>query len=584
MANKQAPIKGDIAKAPLEVRLVFNVRKCNSCSYFWPGGNKPLPYGPYPTFDFLKNEPAENEPGNASDFYWIKGDTQKEGFPHPEVMDGCRKAPLMTIGINPNLTAFGPNKMGTSWCYPCFSSNSGTDEWTKYAYYYRYRSTFQEHMDINFVEKFLSKTQQVIASNSGAITKAVRNTDSQSFEITVRYQGEQKEQVIELQGKEGGPRWVVLFNPGVPGDSFVKGDIIAAQLDIPDGNVTKIFHEQIGYYQQIVPVLGQFETFLRQKGYKGDALQVGEDVCQLDMVACASPHWTPDFLGGTSSEKSIINNCVAKNAWALRQLIQTQPAVLFLVGVASYAMFRKAFGHIIKRDKPLPETPYDGAYTLLRQTTDNSHPCYINFSTDINGIPFNLKTRLVVTPHFSYDANFIPQLRLSPKEWTDLKTNSPDCAHFLQTDKRLKFVPGFNEAAFVAFTITSKKIPQFWKDVNAKFPALAPQLELDFYDPHQMMANTLGNMYDSGELSFKKNEGMDILTRGKGSCNFCVNDFWKFSKGCPYGNAALTQPAHDFYDKVADAIISGADQGTLRAMVVPNVIRPGLGFLKTKKS
>ena len=41
-------------------------------------------------------------------------------FPDAEVMDGCRKAPIMTIGINPNLTAFAPGSTGASWCYPSF--------------------------------------------------------------------------------------------------------------------------------------------------------------------------------------------------------------------------------------------------------------------------------------------------------------------------------------------------------------------------------------------------------------------------------------------------------------------------------
>jgi hypothetical protein len=50
-------------------------------------------------------------------------------------MDGCRKAPIMTIGINPNLTAFAPGRAGASWCYPDFSDASGGDAATKYAYY-----------------------------------------------------------------------------------------------------------------------------------------------------------------------------------------------------------------------------------------------------------------------------------------------------------------------------------------------------------------------------------------------------------------------------------------------------------------
>jgi hypothetical protein len=45
------------------------------------------------------------------------------------------------------------------------------------------------------------------------------------------------------------------------------------------------------------------------------------DVCQLDMVACASPHWNPGFRGGSPQDvAAIAENCVAKNAWASRSL------------------------------------------------------------------------------------------------------------------------------------------------------------------------------------------------------------------------------------------------------------------------
>src|SRR5262249_13202358 len=41
---------------PLEIELVYNVRSCGTCEFFWPE-RSPQPYGPYPTYDFTSNTP-----------------------------------------------------------------------------------------------------------------------------------------------------------------------------------------------------------------------------------------------------------------------------------------------------------------------------------------------------------------------------------------------------------------------------------------------------------------------------------------------------------------------------------------------
>ena len=116
---------------PLEIDLVVNVRPWSTCSFFWPEDSSKQPYGPYPCYDFDSNTPAERGPeGETSSFVWLKGTTRPAAFPDAEVMDGCRKAPIMTIGINPNLTAFALGKTGASWVYPSFSSDGVTDSWT----------------------------------------------------------------------------------------------------------------------------------------------------------------------------------------------------------------------------------------------------------------------------------------------------------------------------------------------------------------------------------------------------------------------------------------------------------------------
>ncbi len=365
---------------PLEVSLVFEVKKCRTCKFFWPEKG-PQTYGPYPTYDFEQNFPKENKPTLPHEFSypWVNGVTQKEGFPEPEVVDGCRKAPIMTIGINPNLTAFLPGPTGASWVYPVFNDTKNTNAYTKYAWYYRYRSVYQEHLDTKFIQSQLLKQGQVKASADGEIVAANAPSEAPLIDLKTKSTSG-KTQDHPLKWKPGTPRYVVLQDTHGSGAHFKKGELLAAKLNVAAGKKVNIDREIIGYYEQFVPVLNDFNKYLQSKGHKAANLQIGEDVCQLDMVACASPHWGPPFLGGTTkSENTIVHNCVSNNAWAVKQLIQTNPAVLYIVGEASYDMFYKAFHKWIKSKKPFPKNPVDGAFTLLRLTTDAKNP-YISSS------------------------------------------------------------------------------------------------------------------------------------------------------------------------------------------------------------
>jgi hypothetical protein len=558
---------------PLEVELVFGVRPCGTCSFFWPPDPRNQPYGPYPAFDFDVNTPETHPSGSGATYAWVNGTTRSGCFPDAEIMDGCRKAPIMTIGINPNLTAFLPGTMGASWCYPSFSSDNGTDSWTKYAYYYRYRSIYQEHFDLHFAEQFFNARARIVAAKSGTIISADRPSDAPEYTLKVRYDGDNEDTAIVVLNKLAEPRYVFLFDVKPPHNRFQKGDTIAAQLDVPAGRKTAIYAEAIGYYQRILPALGRFETFLRSKGHHDAHLRVGEDVCQLDMVACASPHWGPPWLGGTSTRvQEVIRNCVTKNAWALKQLLQTRPAVVFLVGEATFSMFRYAFGRLIHTDVELPADPEDGAFTLLRATTDRT--CRFEFAEMIDDQAYQFSTRLVVTPHFSYGTNFLPQFRLRAEAWDELKQEFPDCAQFLQHDPRLQYDPR-GTAGFAAFQIT-KDASGVLSHVKSTWPKASTILDSAYYDPDQMMVGVLEDAYASGELSYisPRQRQAGFLARTAGPCAFCVNDHWKFPLGCPYGKPDQPPLSAGLLDKAAAAIVkSGA--GIHPEVVVRRMIDDG---------
>src|SRR5258708_473604 len=141
---------------PLEVKLAYQVRTCGTCDFFWPKEKSKQPYGPYTSYDFDVNAPytAAYTPGSAYS-PWALGRTRPPAFPEAEVIDGCRKAPIMTIGINPNLTAFSPGQNGAAWAYPSFGPGDGSDGWAKYAWYYRYRAVYEERLQLGLKRAFI---------------------------------------------------------------------------------------------------------------------------------------------------------------------------------------------------------------------------------------------------------------------------------------------------------------------------------------------------------------------------------------------------------------------------------------------
>lgn len=542
---------------PLEIDLVFNVTRCGACSFFWPEDATRQPYGPYPTFDFPSNTPKVGTPKNGyQSSPWLKAKTQVPAFPNPEIMDGCRKAPIMTIGINPNLTAFAPGRMGAAWAYPNFSSSKGTNLYAKTAYYYRYRSIFQERFNLKYISQYLSKKGQVVAPKAGTIVDAKRPNDSPNYVITVHYDGDAANTTIRIQEKPGEPRFVLLLDALPPDNRFNKGDIVAARLDVPPDRSVEVFQQQIGYYEQFIPTLQQFESFLTMRGHHGVDLRIGEDVGQLDMVACASPHWGPPFLGGTKeTETTIVNNCVQRNAWAIKQLVQTQPVVLFLVGEASYNMFRHSFGRMVQPS--LPRDPTDGAFTLLRETSDSKQPYNIVFSTTVGGRRYDLSTRLVVTPHFSYSAKFLPQFRMSDHDWQHFANKFPGCVGFLGGDKRIEHVPS-QPGSYAAYQIKEDPVGILEQLRQSYATSAWPELRASYYNAHQMMAGVLADLYDQGLLTYTDptSSASGYLTRTSGSCHFCDNRHWNFPLGCPYGKTKEQAPPQGFLGKVAEAVVT----------------------------
>uniref|UniRef100_A0A486XVB7 Uncharacterized protein n=1 Tax=Rheinheimera sp. BAL341 TaxID=1708203 RepID=A0A486XVB7_9GAMM len=121
------------SKLPTEVELIYEVMPCNAmrtaqepagkkhaCTYFRKWGN-------YHSYDYNEDGPPA-QPG-------IEQPSQYVGLAPlaPEVLSGCRKSPIMAIGINPNLPGYFNSRKNS--VYPLF------DDYKQFAHYFRYRST-----------------------------------------------------------------------------------------------------------------------------------------------------------------------------------------------------------------------------------------------------------------------------------------------------------------------------------------------------------------------------------------------------------------------------------------------------------
>lgn len=570
--NPRRLTKAPSSQDPLEVRLVYEVRSCGSCSFFWPSEKNKQPYGPYTAYDFDTNAPytAKAEAGSGPS-RWAMGRTRPPSFPNGEVVDGCRKAPIMTIGINPNLTAFAPGQTGAAWAYPNFTSKNGTDAWAKYAFYYRYRSVYQERLDFDFARRYMLPEGAVYAPRRGKIVDATRPDDSPAFTIKVRYEGDAVDTEIQLPGKAGDFPYVVLFDHYSPHDTFEAGDLIAGRLAVPEGIKVEVMQQAQGYYMQFVPVLSQFESTVRAAGHADAKFSIGEDVCQLDMVACASPHWNKGFLGGSAeSIATIVDNCVAKNAWAMKQFVQTRPAVLFLVSKSTWDMFRESFGAHVKRNPPLSTNPVDHDFTLLRETTDPASPAQLVLDVTIDGQRYQSTTRLVITPHFSYNDNFRPQWRMTQTDWQAFGRSYADCVAFMTPENGFTVVPGNpkypNDYMAVELDYDRTASDASLAALERRFPDAKKALASYFYDPHRMMAAVLDELYASGAISYTAGatDKPGYLSRTQGSCHFCVNERWQLPLGCAYGKTKEAPPPPAFLEEVARRVVATGKPTTER--------------------
>ncbi|MGH8884667.1 MAG: amidohydrolase family protein [Egibacteraceae bacterium] len=119
-----------ILNLPTEVQLALEVMPCQAMRRVYDPQPHPCAYfgewGSYHSYDYATAGPPD-QPGIVAPLVYA-GKTALV----PEILSGCRKAPIMSVGINPNLPGY--------WPFSRNAINPLFEDFLQYAHYFRYRS------------------------------------------------------------------------------------------------------------------------------------------------------------------------------------------------------------------------------------------------------------------------------------------------------------------------------------------------------------------------------------------------------------------------------------------------------------
>ncbi len=490
--------KQNQARLSMEVQLAWEVMTCralrntydtdgHACRWF----NQH--YGPFPSFDWLQSFP--DEPLKEGETRSLQAVCNGIRYQLPELMSGCRKAPIMTIGINPNLTAFWPGTEGATWAYPYF------DDIGQFAHYFRYRSIYQERFPLDFIRSHVAPGSEIKAIGSGRISRASRSKRDEQLTLELIY-ADSPSQSLTLNRE-----YEVFFDKDQP---FEAGAVIAAEVALPQGEAAELIQEEVGYYKRFREIFKRFKEMAGATLQHPD-LRLGEDVCQADMVACASPGWDSWFTDAV--QKGIVDECVHNRGWLAQQLLQTQPVVVVFAGLSSYDMFHQRFKMQI-----LPELDPNGdTFEILDACVKGNY----RLKTETpNGI---IDARILISPHFSYAENFEAQCRFAQDQWRAFQAAYP------KQVEQLKSVTtqSFDKSRMQVF-IDRKTAPTQEQIGEAAWRLLMEHR----YDAVELLSQGIHQEYTAHRLVYDAERGH--LARSAGTCQFCDNALYRFPEGCPY--------------------------------------------------
>lgn len=277
---------------PLEVELVYETMPCNAmrvaqepktpalhaCAYF-------RQWGTYHSFDYVIDGPQPT-PGVPTGVKYVG-----RAPLIPEALSGCRKAPILGVGINPNLPGWSRTKRG--------ALNPWFDDYRQYAHYFRYRST----------DKLIIKGEAYEAAGGGA-----HDTPFSDFELNIARDA--------------------------AGDRLVE-----AELD------TQTFYRN---YEELLRDLAARMHWANARLSVGEDLAYMNMVaCPSARWTTAPIQGDPDLPPMTRVQRDgIVSECFRERRYFLRQLVQSLPRVLIVISQSTASVFLGEMRGHFSRDNP----------------------------------------------------------------------------------------------------------------------------------------------------------------------------------------------------------------------------------------
>lgn len=142
---------------PSEVELAFEIMPCFALRSFQEPAGTPHPCGYFGKWGTYHSYDYEEEGPPASHDLTQKLTYLGRARLVPEMLSGCRKAPILAVGINPNLPGWWKGKHN--------SLNPAFDDYRQYAHYFRYRSVAKLELSQEDYVRFGGDEQDTPFSN-----------------------------------------------------------------------------------------------------------------------------------------------------------------------------------------------------------------------------------------------------------------------------------------------------------------------------------------------------------------------------------------------------------------------------------
>jgi hypothetical protein len=283
-------------RLPVEVELAYEVMSCQAVRVAQEPESRPHPcnyfrsWGTYHSYDYTEDVPPPERGIVHRTRYMGRAPLV------PELLSGCRKCPIMAVGINPNLPGWWPFHRGA--LNPLF------DDYHQYAHYFRYRAHAKLELSKEDYESFGGGDD---------------DTPFSDFELNVP-EDANGNRVVEVK---------------------------LARQKMYDG------------YQDLLEGLADAMGWPKDKITVGEDLSYGNMVASPSAKWTTKGDPDDPKLPPMKPEErdGIVSECLRKRRYFLRQLFQSLPPVLLVFSQSTADAFNAEMGPRFTQGKPAQREP-----------------------------------------------------------------------------------------------------------------------------------------------------------------------------------------------------------------------------------